>query len=240
MQVGAASAYAVSYTQKAIIASLLPLYAMTAPLTLFSLPLFPLRTVLFPGGVLPLRVFEPRYRSMVRGCLEQGAPFGVATLLNGSDVQSPGAPAVRFHTVGTMARIDAVEALHSGMVHIQCSGQERFRITDSRQLASGLWVADVALLTPDRPTPVPDDLAHTVATLRRVLHQLPQHHFHHASDAQFADCSWVANRWCELFPMAESLQLNLLELDSPLLRLELITDALKNSGIVLQPKKHSY
>ena len=207
---------------------------MTSPLTLVSLPIFPLHTVLFPGGALPLRVFESRYRMMVRCCREQGAPFGVVTLLSGTEVQSSHAPDERFHPLGTLAHIDSVAPLSSGLELIQCTGKDRFRITASRKLSSGLWVADVTLLPGDTATPVPADLQHATLALRHVLHNLSLPHLEQATEQQFADCGWVANRWCELFPMSEQLQLQLLELDSPLLRLELITDALEGAGIVPQ------
>lgn len=235
MQVGAASAYACRHALPAIIASVFSPHAMTSPLTLVSLPLFPLHTVLFPGGYLPLRVFEPRYRTMVRCCRAQGAPFGVVTLLTGEEVDTAQPPLATFHAVGTMARIENVSAMRSGLELIHCLGQDRFRIQASRKLPNGLWVADVELLPADRGHPVPADLAHSVKALRQVLRQLPQQHLEHATASQFADCGWVANRWCELFPLDEQMQLQLLEVDSPLLRLELVTDALEQAGIV-QPQ----
>ncbi len=149
---------------------------MTSALTLVSLPIFPLHTVLFPGGALPLRVFEPRYRMMVRGCREQGAPFGVVTLLSGSEVQRSHAPEERFYPLGTLAHIDMVATLSSGWELIHCAGQDRFRITTARQLANGLWVADVQLLPSDITTPIPADLQHAAAALRHVLHKLLQPH----------------------------------------------------------------
>lgn len=205
---------------------------MTAPLTLFSLPLFPLHTVLFPGGILPLRVFEPRYRTMVRGCREQGAPFGVVTLQSGTEAQSASSPKLRFHAVGTIASIQSVTPLSSGLELLQCWGKERFRISTYKKLSSGLWMGDADLLPPDLPTTIPQDLQHSVSALRQVLQRLPQRHQNNAREQQFEDCGWVANRWCELFPMHEELQLQLLEMDSPLLRLELVTDALEQAGIV--------
>ena len=219
---------------KNIIASVPLLNAMTAPLTLVSLPLFPLHTVLFPGGVLPLRVFEPRYRTMVRCCREQGAPVGVVTLLSGDEVQRPEGARESFHPIGTMASIESVEPLSSGLELIQCLGKDRFHIQTTRKLTGGLWVADVELLPVDRATPIPDDLRHSAKALKQVLHKLPQRHAQQAGPAEFGDCGWVANRWCELFPMEERLQLQLMQMDSPLLRLELVTDVLERSGIVLR------
>ena len=236
MQVREASAYDLQHALQAIIASVRPRLTMTAPLTLVSLPLFPLHTVLYPGGTLPLRVFELRYRMMVRCCREQGAPFGVVTLLSGSEIQTSEASIGDFHAVGTIACIDSVTPLNPSLELIQCTGKDRFRITKSRKLSGGLLVGDVELLTQDQTIAVPPDLEHSVSTLRQVLQRLPQRYQQHHTEQLFADCGWVANRWCELFPMSEPMRLQLLEMDSPLLRLELITDALERAGIVHRPQ----
>jgi uncharacterized protein len=205
---------------------------MTSPLTLVSLPLFPLHTVLFPGGYLPLRVFEQRYRTMVRCCREQGAPFGVVTLLTGEEVQQSGEAPATFHPVGTLAQIDGISTMHSGLGLIHCWGKARFHINHTRQLSSGLWVGDVEMMEPDVPVPIPPDLHHSVTALRQVLQKMPQRFLDANLAPQFADCGWVANRWCELFPLDTSLQLQLLATASPLLRLELVTDVLERTGIV--------
>lgn len=205
---------------------------MTAPLTLISLPLFPLHTVLFPNGYLPLRVFEPRYRTMVRCCREQGTPFGVVTLLSGDEVRKAEGAAVTFHLVGTTASIQASSGLSAGLELLQCTGCDRFRITQTRKLPGELWVADVELLPPDPVTSIPRDLIATAKALRQVLSKLPPRHPPAMNEAQFSDCGWVANRWCELLPLSQRVQLQLLELDSPLLRLELVNDALEDAGIL--------
>lgn len=206
---------------------------MNPPLTLVSLPLFPLRTVLFPDGRLTLRVFEQRYRTMVRCCLEQDAPFGVVTLTHPQGEQ-PGQPAqARFHPVGTLAKITELSAASPQLSLLQGLGYERFRITRSRQLQSGIWVADVDLLPADMSVSIPSDLAHSATALRQVLSKLPQQPIMlPASDVRWNECGWVANRWCELLPLDTDLQLQLLETASPLLRLELVTDALERAGIV--------
>ena len=239
MQSRKALAYALQHALQVIIASVRPRLTMTAPLTLVSLPLFPLHTVLYPGGTLPLRIFELRYRTMVRCCREQGAPFGVVTLLSGSEVQTSETTATDFHPVGTIACIDSVTQLNPSLELLQCTGKDRFRITKSHKLVGGLLVGDVELIAQDQPITVPPDLEHSVSTLRQVLQRLPQRFQQHHTEQLFSDCGWVANRWCELFPMSEPMRLQLLEMDSPLLRLELITDALERAGILHRPQKQT-
>ena len=106
-----------------------------------SLPLFPLNTVLFPGQVLPLHVFEPRYRQMIVMCIEQGAPFGVALIQDGEEVGGPAKP----YEVGTTARITQVERLDDGRLNIISVGELRFRINTVRQTSDGYLRADVTL-----------------------------------------------------------------------------------------------
>ena len=209
---------------------------MTQTLTLSSLPLFPLASVLFPDGVLALRVFEVRYLDMVRKCHQTGAPFGVVSLTQGSEVRRAGAPDEQFHDVGTLAVIEQLASPQPGLITLVCKGTERFRITQRNHLVHGLWIASVSQLDRDLSIPIPEDLKKTATALTQVLHTL------HARDAlnpaaklptpeQLDDCGWVANRWCELLPVPMELKQRLMELDNPLVRLELVGDVLERMGI---------
>lgn len=209
---------------------------MTQHLTLTSLPLFPLDAVLFPGGVLALRVFEVRYLDMVRKCQQTGAPFGVVSLRSGHEVRRAGAPQEQFHAIGTLARITQLQAPQSGLLTLQCHGGARFHILRRTLLPHGLWVADVELVTDDLPVHIPEDLAPIAAALSQLLSTLrlrdPQSPAAITpSDAQLQDCGWVANRWCELLPVPLALRQQLMELDNPLVRLELVGDVLERTGI---------
>lgn len=208
---------------------------MSSALTLQSLPLFPLGAVLFPGGVLPLRIFEVRYLDMIGRCHKAGAPFGVVLLTQGQEVRQPGATEAFSH-VGTLATIGDLEIPRPGLMVIRASGAQRFRITASDQLRHGLWVADVERLAPDMSVPIPDDLKFTSTALGNVIESLQQKS---ASPDRMPlqgpwrldDCGWVANRWCELLPLPPALKQRLMELDNPLVRLELVSDVLARTGI---------
>ena len=211
---------------------------MPRPLTLTSLPLFPLGTVLFPGGVLALRVFEVRYLDMVRKCQAAGAPFGVVALAQGHEVRRAGAPPEQLHDVGTLAVIEQLDAPQPGLIVLRCHGTERFRITHRSHLPHGLWVADVEQLPGDAHVPVPEDLRRTAHALAQVLATLRSREPEAAQPPaptalQLQDCGWVANRWCELLPVPLDLKQRLMALDNPLLRLELVGDVLKRTGISL-------
>ncbi|HKB53379.1 MAG TPA: LON peptidase substrate-binding domain-containing protein [Ramlibacter sp.] len=208
---------------------------MPSVLTLQSLPLFPLGTVLFPGGLLPLRVFEVRYLDMIGRCQRAGAPFGVVCLTQGSEVRRPGIQEA-FCSVGTLATITSVDTPQPGLMMLRASGMQRFRITSREQLKHGLWVADVERLPADRAVPVPADLQPTAHALGKLIAALQQRT---GDDAQLPlqgpwrldDCGWVANRWCELLPLPTEIKQRLMELDNPLVRLELVGDVLARTGI---------
>ena len=209
---------------------------MTQPLTLSSLPLFPLGSVLFPDGLLALRVFEVRYLHMVRKCHETGAPFGVVSLSEGREVRQAGVADERFHDVGTLAVIEQLDNPQPGLITVLCRGSQRFRITERHHLTHGLWTADIVQLDEDLTVAVPDDLQKTADALAQVLQTLRQRNPDMPNaitptPAQLNDCAWVANRWCELLPVPMELKQRMMELDNPLVRLELVGDVLERTGI---------
>jgi uncharacterized protein len=208
---------------------------MPSALTLQSLPLFPLGAVLFPGGVLQLRVFEVRYLDMVGRCHRAGAPFGVVLLTQGSEVRQPGIKEAFSH-VGTLATISELENPRPGLMMIRAIGAQRFHITASDQLKHGLWIADVERLPADIAVPIPDDLKVTATALGRLIHSLQEKagapgQMPLQGPWRLDDCGWVANRWCELLPLSAQLKQRLMELDNPLVRLELVSDVLARTGI---------
>lgn len=216
------------------------------PLGLSQLPLFPLQTVLFPGGWMPLRIFEVRYLDMINRCHKAGAPFGVVCLSEGSEVRrvDPNAPPSgdgfareAFFPSGTLARIEQLERPQPGLLLIHCRGLQRFHINASQRLPHGLWVADVALDPAEPVIGVPEHLASTRDALQRVLANLQEREPQSMNELplqppyQWDDSGWVANRWAELLPLPSELKHRLMTLDSPLLRLELIADLLDKLGV---------
>lgn len=232
--------------------SLFPKRHMSEKLLFESLPLFPLGSVLFPGGLLPLRIFEVRYLDMIGKCHRLGTPFGVVSLIEGSEVRKP-APAPKqastaaapsdgfavevFNAVGTLALISEFLTPHPGLMVVRCIGQQRFAITRQEKLKHGLWVADVQCLPVDQSVPIPDDLKSVAIALEGVikalqLREMPEDQMPMFPPYLLEDCAWVANRWCELLPMAPDAKQRLMALDNPLVRLELISDLLARAGIL--------
>jgi uncharacterized protein len=204
-------------------------------LTLQSLPLFPLGAVLFPGGVLPLRIFEVRYLDMIGRCHKAGAPFGVVLLTQGSEVRKPGSTEAFSH-VGTLATIIECETPRAGLMMVRARGAQRFRITASDQMKHGLWIADVERIEADMAVPIPNDLKITAQALGKLIQSLQEktgapEQMPLQGPWHLDDCAWVANRWCELLPLPMQLKQRLMELENPLVRLELVSDVLTRTGI---------
>ena len=211
---------------------------MSQDLSLTSLPLFPLGSVLFPGGVLSLRIFEVRYLDMVRRCHAAGAPFGVVALTAGTEVRVAGGATESFNAVGTLATIETLDAPQPGLLVLRCTGTRRFRIERHEQLRHGLWIADVKQIDDDVAVPVPEDLQPTADALQQLIETLEQRPappdappLPLAPPWRLDDCGWVANRWCELLPMPLELRQRMMALENPVVRLELVGDILTRNGL---------
>ena len=210
---------------------------------LLAIPLFPLGTVLYPDGFLPLQIFEVRYLDMIGKCHRSGTPFGVVTLTQGQEVRQPDSAAPtggfkteRFETVGTLATINEFSSPQAGLMVIRCTGAQRFHIQHQEQLKHGLWVADVSLLAADVSVQIPEDLLGVATALAKFvtslkINEVPTEQMPIQPPYRLDDCGWVANRWCELLPIAQADKQRLMALDNPLLRLELVSDQLAQFGI---------
>ncbi|GAA6141799.1 LON peptidase substrate-binding domain-containing protein [Hydrogenophaga sp. 5NK40-0174] len=216
------------------------------PLRLAQLPLFPLQTVLFPGGRMSLRVFEVRYLDMINRCERAGAPFGVVLLTQGGEVlqrtQNPEAGeqfvVEEFESVGTLASIEHIERPQPGLLLVHCQGQSGFRIERKQKLQHGLWVADVQLRPSDAGIEVPEHLLATRDALRTVFLRIEAEGgeaekaaIPPSTDADWNSSSWVSNRWLELLPVPANLKQKLMALDNPMVRLELVADLLEKLGL---------
>lgn len=206
----------------------------------FQLPLFPLQSVLFPGGLLPLRIFEVRYLDLIGRCHKEGAPFGVVCLSRGTEVRqapraadaaSAPASAETFHTVGTLAHITRFERPQPGLMLVHCQGGRRFRLLRSEQMKHGLWTGEAEYLDEDPVVPVPPDLAHVRTGLQRLLQHMqaqakPGDELPIQPPCLWDDCGWLAHRWCDILPVSPQLKQQFLTVESPLVRLELVGDLL--------------
>lgn len=195
-----------------------------------DIPLFPLQSVLFPGGALPLKVFEQRYMDMATASLKDGSPFGICLIARGTEVAQPGQPAAQPHPVGTFARIADWDMTQLGVLEVTARGEERFRIVSQRVEPSGLIRAEVRPYPAEPVQKIPGEFARLVPLLRAVVDDLgerapPLPH-------RFFDAAWVGYRWCEVLPIPMVARQKLLELEDSVSRLEIIFRFLEQKGLM--------
>jgi Lon protease-like protein len=200
---------------------------------LSDLALFPLQTVLYPGGLLSLKVFEARYLDLVGRCLREQRSFGVVCLRQGHEVRRDTEP-VRFESHGVLARLEEVDAEQAGILRVKCVGTQRFEVEHSHQQSDGLWLADAHTLADESTIPPAESLIPTVRALANAIATLRgQGTEPFLSPYRFDDAGWVANRWCEILPISLSAKQKLLELDDPHMRLTLVDEYLRGKGVVV-------
>jgi uncharacterized protein len=195
-----------------------------------DLPLFPLRAVLFPGGALPLKIFEQRYMDMAVASMKDETPFGVCLIAEGSEVAQPGSEPAVPHDVGTLARIVEWDMAQLGVLQVVAQGEERFRVLSRRSEPSGLMRAEVAFVDPEPVAKIPADYSRLVPLLRVVVDDLgdrapPKPH-------RFFDAAWVGYRWCEVLPIPLLARQKLLELEDSAARLQIIFRFLAQKGLL--------
>jgi Lon protease-like protein len=178
------------------------------------IPLFPLHTVLFPGGPLPLRIFETRYTDMVRRCMREQLPFGVLMIEEGEEAGDVATTAA----VGCSARIADFDTLRDGLLGISCIGERRFRVQRVWRESDGLNMGAVEWFAPVASVALPAEHERLAATLRRALAQLEEHYEH--VERHFDDAEWVGNRLAELLPIDLTDKQALLEFEDPVARLD--------------------
>jgi Lon protease-like protein len=185
-----------------------------------TLPIFPLKTVLFPGGRLPLRIFEQRYLAMTKACLKDDSPFGVCLISEGSEVGQPAMPA----DVGCIARITAWEMPSLGIFELVTRGEERFRLMNTHTADDGLITGEVVLLEAEPPAAVAERHDMSVEVLERVIEKFGEEHF--PPPHRFEDATWVGYRLAELLPLSLVEKQRLLVSNDAIARLDRITELL--------------
>jgi uncharacterized protein len=190
-----------------------------------EIPLFPLNTVLFPGGPLPLRIFEPRYVDMVRRCMREGAPFGVLLIRAGTEVGAVTSTA----DVGTSVRIVDFHQMQDGLLGIVCLGERRFRVVARRTQADGLHLGDVEWLPDQAGAAVPAEHLHLGDLLEKVLPELGE--IYQLVEHKLEDAGWVSARLAEILPISLADKQSCLEMDDPVARLERLAPLIRREGV---------
>lgn len=204
--------------------------AVTAPAPApqrLDIPLFPLSAVLFPGGVLSLKVFEQRYLDMAAACMKDGTPFGVCLIASGKEVGDVAVP----HRIGTLAHIDSGDMPQLGILMLDVRGGRRFRIVAQSVDAGGLLRAQVELLDEPARQDVPAAQQGLLPLLQKIagdlgLEKMPEPH-------AFDDAAWVGYRLTEIVPVQPLAKQKLLELQDPVSRLEILHTYLVQRKLVV-------
>lgn len=186
-----------------------------------TLPLFPLNTVVFPGGRLPLRIFEQRYLEMIKQAIANDSPFGICAIREGAETGNPAVP----YDVGTCMRITDWDMPQTGILHIETIALERFVIRSTHTEPSGLLIGTVEDVSVESAAPIPDDLELPVEILRHIIGEYGDAHF--PEPHQLDNAVWVGYRLSEVLPLTLSIQQNLLEMNDSVMRLRILTEFLK-------------
>jgi len=186
-----------------------------------TLPLFPLNTVVFPGGRLPLRIFEQRYLDMVKQAIADNTPFGICAIREGAETGTPAVP----HAVGTRVIVTDWDMPQTGILHIDTLAQERFVIRSTRTEPGGLLIGTVEAVSSEAAIAVPDDLELAVEILRHIIDEYGDTHF--PTPHEYDNAVWVGYRLSEVLPLKHSIKQNLLEMNDSVTRLRILTEFLK-------------
>lgn len=192
--------------------------------TQIEIPIFPLNTVLFPGGRLPLRIFEVRYVDMTKACIRDEAPFGVCQILDGREA---GQPAV-FAPLGCTARIGEWEVPSPGLFNLVTQGDRVFRVLDHRVQPDGLIRAQVLLEEAREPRPLPPSRNMLGRMLREIIAKIGPEHFE--QPAKLDNAEWVAYRLAEILPLSREQKLQMLQERDAWVVLEQIEQAVLEMG----------
>ncbi len=182
-----------------------------------TIPLFPLHTVLFPQGLLPLRIFEPRYLGMVSQCLRENSGFGVCLIQQGSEVGQ----AAETYPIGTLANIINFDQRADGLLGIDVMGQQRFRVLQTHVNNNQLIEAQIELIDNEPEYPLPNEYQNLAVFLEEFINQLDDFYKNQLGQ-HYTQASWVGQRLAELLPFALPLRQTFLEMNDPIHRLKQI------------------
>lgn len=197
-----------------------------APKIIKNLPIFPLKTVLFPDGPLSLKVFEPRYLDMLTECEKTGGGFGICLISDGTEVGA----APQIFSTGTSVKITFWENRDDGLLGVTVRGKQKFKVINKQVLDNQLTLADVELLDTEPTQSLPEQYQSMAVALKKILGNLP--HPYITMTKKYDDAIWVGARLSELLPLSLTKKQQLLELNEPMGRLAMLYDEMVNLRIL--------
>jgi Lon protease-like protein len=199
-----------------------------------KIPLFPLGTVLFPDGVIALKIFEARYLDMIKQCLREKTEFGVISIIKNLDTDHESS-AVTFSNIGTLALIEDFDPVQPALYMTKSFGTQRFKLLSSTQESNGLWIGDIELLEKDPHIPIPQEHQKVAQLLDEIISVIQSEDL--LGEALFKkpfkvdDCGWVSNRLAELLPISLLQKNHLLAQTNPRIRLDLISEIIEDDDL---------
>ena len=199
-----------------------------------KIPLFPLGTVLFPDGVIALKIFEARYLDMIKQCLREKTEFGVISIIKNRDADHESST-VTFSNIGTLALIEDFDPVQPALYMTKSFGTQRFKLLSSTQESNGLWIGDIELLEKDPHIPIPQEHQKVAQLLDEIISVIQSEDL--LGEALFKkpfkvdDCGWVSNRLAELLPISLLQKNHLLAQTNPRIRLDLISEIIEDDDL---------
>lgn len=204
-------------------------------LSTLQIPLFPLGTVLFPDGVIALKIFEARYLDMIKRCLREETLFGVISIMKGSEIQDEEDQSTTFANIGTLARIEDFDPIQPALYMTKSFGTQRFKLIEAKQAEDGLWLGEVELIENDPLIPIPQEHAKVVTLLNEIISVIESEDLlgetPFKAPHKLDDCGWVSNRLAELLPLSIAQKNHLLAQSNPRIRLDLITEIIDDDSL---------
>jgi Lon protease-like protein len=198
-----------------------------------KIPLFPLETVLFPDGIIALKIFEARYLDMMKTCLREKTEFGVISIMKDQSTQED--PSLTLSQIGTLAQIEDFDPIQPALYMTKSSGTQRFRLLNSQQESNGLWIGEVELLENDPAIPISEEHQNVVQLLKEIISVIQSEDL--LGESPFKkpfktdDCGWVSNRLAELLPISLAQKNHLLAQTNPRIRLDLVTEIIEDAEL---------
>jgi hypothetical protein len=209
---------------------------MTKPsMTANWVPLFPLGTTLFPGGVIALKIFEARYLDMMKRCLRENSPFGVVSILDNKPIDSDASALANFSNIGTLAKLEEFDPIQPALYMTKSYGTQRFHVLNIKQESDGLWMGQIELIDADPAIPLPKEHEKVAALLSEIIAIIKSEDL--LGDDAFKipenldDCGWVSNRLAELLPLPPAQKNHLLAQSNPRIRLDLISEIIEDNDL---------
>jgi len=184
-----------------------------------GVPIFPLRTILFPGSKLPLRIFEPRYLDMVSRCMRSNIEFGIVL---SRKVPQPGM--LETYATGTLAKIIDWNQGDDGLLGITTLGTNKFELLSITKQEDGLNIGEIRIVEKEEDFKAPANFDNMISLLEAILEDVD---LYHKRDKFFKSASWVSFRFAEILPLKIEDKQKCLEFDDPILRLNFLEPLIK-------------